>query len=196
MQKSFLIGVVAVAAAAAQAQQQPSAGGAAMIASAPGTATVAAGIKVTAIVQAVDKANRLVTLKGPEGNVFDIQCGPEVKNFDQIKVGDEVAVRYLEALTLTLKKGGGAPREKVEAEDAAVAKPGQRPGVAAARKVTVMADVIAVDAAKQTIRLKGPKRTVDLPVKDPKQFAMVKVGDQVEATFVEAIALSVEPTKK
>jgi len=193
---SILIGTIVVAAAAAQAQQQPSAGGAAVIASAPGTATAAVAVKVTAIVQSVDKANRLVTLKGPEGNVFAIQAGPEVKNFDQIKAGDEVAARYIEALTLTLKKGSGAVREKVEAEDAAVAKPGQRPGVAVGRKVTVMADVIAVDAKKQTIRLKGPQRTVDLPIKDPKQFAMVKVGDQVEATFVEAVALSVEPTRK
>ena len=196
MHKPVLIVAMAVAAVAVQAQQQPSAGGAAVVASAPGTATMAAAVKVTAIVQAVDKANRLVTLKGPEGNIVVVQAGPEVKNFDQIKAGDEVAARYMEALTLTLKKGSGAPREMVESEGAAAAKPGEKPGAAAGRKVTVMADVIAVDAKNQTIRLRGPKRTVDLPVKDPKQFALVKVGDQVEATYVEAVALSVEPAKK
>ncbi|HET9022929.1 MAG TPA: hypothetical protein VFN64_00035 [Burkholderiaceae bacterium] len=37
------------------------------------------------------------------------------------------------------------------------------------------------------------ERTVDLKVKDPKQFALIKVGDQVEATFTEAVALAVEP---
>lgn len=31
---------------------------------------------------------------------------------------------------------------------------------------------------------------------DPKQFALVKVGDQVEVTFTEAMALSVEPMSK
>jgi len=36
-------------------------------------------------------------------------------------------------------------------------------------------------------------------VPDPKQFALVKVGDQIQATYTEALALSVEaaaPAKK
>ncbi len=56
-----------------------------------------------------------------------------------------------------------------------------------------VADVVAVNAAKQTVRLRGVERTIDLKVRDPKQFALVKVGDQVEVTFTEAVALSVEP---
>jgi hypothetical protein len=43
--------------------------------------------------------------------------------------------------------------------------------------------------------LRGPKRTVDLRVRDPKQIKLVKVGDQVEATYTEAVAVSVEPAK-
>jgi len=34
---------------------------------------------------------------------------------------------------------------------------------------------------------------VDLRVDDPEQFKLVAVGDQVEATFTEAVAISVEP---
>jgi hypothetical protein len=149
---------------------------------------------VAATVQAIDKAKRLVTLKGPEGHTFVVQAGPEVRNFDQIKVGDQVVARYVEALTLELKKGGaGGIRERVEREDAVAAKPGERPGVAAGRQVTAIADVVGVDAARQTVRLRGVERTIDLKVRDPKQFALVKVGDQVEVTFTEAVALAVEP---
>ena len=61
------------------------------------------------------------------------------------------------------------------------------------RQVTVVADVVGVNKAKQTIRLRGVERTIDLKVRDPNQFKLVKVGDQVEATFTEAVALSVEP---
>jgi hypothetical protein len=43
------------------------------------------------------------------------------------------------------------------------------------------------------VSLRGPKQTVDLQVRDPEQFKLVKVGDQVEATYTEAVALSVEP---
>jgi hypothetical protein len=37
---------------------------------------------------------------------------------------------------------------------------------------------------------------IDLKVRDPEQFKLVSVGDQVEATFTEAAALSVEPAPK
>jgi len=33
-------------------------------------------------------------------------------------------------------------------------------------------------------------------VQDPKQFALVKKGDQVEAIYTEAVAISVEPAPK
>jgi hypothetical protein len=42
------------------------------------------------------------------------------------------------------------------------------------------------------VSLRGPKQTVALKVRDPEQFKLVKVGDQVEATHTEAVALSVE----
>jgi hypothetical protein len=162
----------------------------------PGKVTIADAVRVTASVEAIDKDKRLVTLKGPDGNNFVVHAGPEVRNFDQIKVSDLVVVRYIEALTLELKKGGGEMRQRSERETAAVAKPGERPGVAGGRQVTVIADVIALDAKKQTVRLRGPQRMVDLKVKDPNQFKLIKVGDQVEATFTEAVALSVEPAPK
>jgi len=43
-----------------------------------------------------------------------------------------------------------------------------------------------------TVSLKGPERTVDLVLGDPEQFARVKMGDRVEALYVEAAALSVQ----
>jgi hypothetical protein len=62
-----------------------------------------------------------------------------------------------------------------------------------AREVKVVANVVAVDPKKQTVRLRGPERTVDLKVRDPNQLKLMKVGDQVEATYIEATAISVEP---
>ena len=162
----------------------------------PGKVSVAEATRVTTTIEAIDKAKRLITLKGPEGNSLVIQAGPDVKKFDQLKVGDLVAVEYVEALTLELKKGGGQVRERTERENMVTSKPGEKPGAAAGRQVTVIADVISVDAAKQTVRLKGPKRTVDLKVRDPEQFKLIKVGDQVEATFTEAVAIAVEPATK
>jgi Cu/Ag efflux protein CusF len=194
MRKLTIIAAVVASIAAGSAVAQT--GGAAAMKSEPGKVSMAEAVSVTASVVAIDKAKRLVTLKGPKGNTFVVQAGPEVKRFDEIKVGDNVVVKYVEAVTLELKKGGGGVRERVEREDAVTAKPGEAPGAAVGRQVTVIADVIGVDAKKQTVKLKGPKRTVDLKVKDPEQLKLIKVGDQVEATFTEAVAVALEPAPK
>jgi hypothetical protein len=194
---AVIVAAVALAPTAVLAQaQQPPAGGAAVTSSSPGKGTAERVAKLTAEVQAVDAANRTVTLKGPRGKIVTLPVGPEVKNFDQIKAGDLVVVRYYQALTLELKKGGTAMRERTERDVADRAKPGERPAAADARQVHVIADVIAVDPKTQTVTLRGPNRVVDLKVRDPKQFKLVKVGDQVEATYTEAAAISVEPAKK
>jgi Cu/Ag efflux protein CusF len=184
-----LIAVPAVA-------QQPAAEEAGAAATAPGKAAAVEIQTVSASVEAIDKENRLVVLKGPEGNLFAVAAGPEVRNFDQIKVGDQVVVRHYEALSLELKKGGSGIRERVETETAGRAAPGERPSAGVAREVKVVANVVGVDAKKQTVRLRGPKHTVDLKVRDPNQLKLVKVGDQVEATYIEATAISVEPGTK
>lgn len=176
--------------------QKPAADAATVTKSVPGKAATADVVRITASVEAIDAASRTLTVKGPRGNVVDLQAGPEVKNFDQIKVGDYVVVRYVRALSLALKKGGGGIRERSDKSDSATAKPGERPAAAGARQVTVMADVTAVNPKTQTITLRGPKRTVDLKVRDPEQFKLVKVGDQVQATYTEAAAISVEPAPK
>lgn len=168
----------------------------ALAASAPGSATFAAAVSISARVEAIDTAQRSLTLKGPKGNVQTFSAGPEVRNLDQFKVGDMVLARYVEALTLTLKKDGKELRSKAEAVDAARAKPGEKPAGAIGQQVEVTADVIAIDAKTQTLTLKGPKQTVELKVRDPEQFKLVKVGDQIQALYTEAVALSVEPVKK
>ena len=125
-----------------------------------------------------------------------VTAGPEVKNFDKLKVGDQVDMQYVEALTLELKKGGGMVVGRTEKADAVGAKKGETPGGAVGRQVTVVADVVAVDPAKQVVTLKGPKQTVDLRVADPQQFKRIAKGDQVEATFTQAFAVAVEPSAK
>ena len=163
-----------------------------MTKSAPGKVGVAETTKMTATITAIDKAAREVTLKGPQGNEVTLGVGPEAKNFDNMKVGDVVNVEYVEALTLELKKGGGLPVARTEESAMKGAKAGEKPAGVAGRQVTIVADVIGVDAAKQMVTLKGPQRTVDLKVRDPEQFKLIHKGDQVQATYTQAMALKVE----
>jgi Cu/Ag efflux protein CusF len=187
---------IALAAAVAVAGTAVAQTGAVVAGTAPGKGGVAEVVKLTAAVTAIDKATRDVTLKGPQGNEVTLTAGPEVKNFDQIKVGDQVNVEYVQALTLELKKGGGLVVARTEQKGAVAAKPGEKPAGAMGRQVTIVADVVAVDAAKQSITLKGPKQTVEMRIQDPEQFKRIAKGDQVEATYTQAVAMALVPAAK
>ena len=191
----FIVAAIALGCQAAYAQPKaPQAG--AVVASEPGKAAAMAAVEINATVVAVNAATRTVTLKGPKGRTVDVVCGDEVKNFAQIKVGDDVKVAYLEAITMELKKTK-APLDASVAADAARAAPGARPAGAVAREVTILADVVGVDPKASTISLKGPQgNVVELKVKNQDHFKVVKKGDQVEVVYSQALAIAVTPAPK
>jgi len=195
---SFVLFTAALLAASAgpAVAQQPAAETAGASAAAPGQAAVASVVRITASVEGLDAAERTVTLRGPRARVITLPVGPEVANFDQIRPGDIVVVRYLEALSLELKKAGVGPRERTEAQTSSTARLGERPAAGEARQVTAVADVLGVDPRRQIVTLRGPRRTVDLKVRDPNQLKPLKVGDQVEVTYTEASVISVEPVTR
>jgi len=111
MKKELLIAAALAVAPAAHAQQPPS-GGATVTASTPGKAAIVSAAEITATVVGIDKAARTVSLKGPKGRVVDVAVSDEVRNFEQIHVGDNVVVKYMESFTLELKKTKGKPDAK------------------------------------------------------------------------------------
>jgi Cu/Ag efflux protein CusF len=184
-------------AAPAQKAGSAAATGAAIAATAPGQAVVAATVKTSATIVGLDPATRSITLKRKDGKVTTVNAGEEVRNYDQLKVGDTVTAEYVQALSLDLKKGGAAKAGVTGEVAAARSKPGQKPGGAVGRQVVVLADVVNVDAQKKLVTLKGPAgNTVDLAVEDPAQLKNIKKGDQVEAVYTEALAIKVEAAKK
>ena len=177
------------------AQQEPQA--AVLAATAPGKAAVGEVIQLQGKVSSIDKAKRVVVVTGPQGNHINFNCGEEVRNFDQIRVGDLVTLTYAQALALELRKvANNGIRERIESEQAVRAKPGEKPGAAVEKTVLVIANVVAVNPKAQTVTLRGVKRTVELAVNDPAQLKEIKVGDQVEAKYVEAVALEVTAAKR
>jgi len=186
-------------AAADKAAASPAAGIAAT-SNEPGKVAGAGAVKASASITAIDSASRKITLKSQDGKTFDVIAGPEVKNFNQINVGDKVTVEYLKAFSAEVKKtakGETKPAASMTKEtESASAKPGDKPAGAEGVKVTILADVVAVDKKKKTITLKGPNgKVVKLDVKNPDHFNVVKKGDQVEIVYVEAMAISVTSSK-
>ncbi len=151
---------------------------------------------LTGTVEAVDLANRVVTIKGSRGRTVELKVGEEAKNLDQVKVGDKVVAKYYESIAFRMKKPGEA--EGVTAEQAvAKAKPGEVPAGVVANQVTVTATIEDISPKKTYVTLKGPDgKTVDVKVMDPKNLEGLKVGDQVVITYTQALAIALDKSKK
>ena len=98
--------------------------------------------------------------------------------------------------TAAWRRGTSAPAAGVPGvveEEGSKAAAGEQPGAGAGKQVTIYADVIDVDKAQQTIRVKGVDNTLTLKVKDPAQFALIAKGDQIKAVQTTAIAIGIVP---
>lgn len=189
MRLMVVTSVLAVAissAALAQTQAQPGPAGK------PGV-VVTEVTELRAKVDAVDYAKRLVTLTGPQGNTVTIKAGPEVKNLDQVKAGDQLVVRHYESVALFVRKSNEPPTA-AGAMVVEVTPKGQKPAGVMVETAEITATVEAIDYAKRTVTLKGPEGRNRIIKVDPsvKRFNEVKKGDQVVARVTEALAISVQ----
>lgn len=152
---------------------------------------VAEVVRVTATVDAVDQATRSVTLKNANGEKVTFVAGDEVRNLAQLAKGDVVTLEYAQAVAVKLAKTSSKVRERTVTEGIQRAAPGQKPGGIALREVKVVASVEKIDPVKSVVTLRGPELTVDVKVRDPAMLKGVKVGDFVEASYTEAVAINV-----
>jgi Cu/Ag efflux protein CusF len=155
------------------------------------------GEKVTAsgTVEAIDHTSRVLTLKDEDGEFVTVDVPADVKRFPEIKVGDKVSATYYDNVTVRLKKPGEAP---VNAESAA-ATPGTgvKPGGTVATQRTMTAVVEAIDPKVPSITFKGPKGwKYSRKIVDKSVLKQVKVGDQVDFTWTEAVMIEVTAPKK
>jgi Cu/Ag efflux protein CusF len=61
---------------------------------------------VTATVEKIDAKARKATLKGPNGNMFNISIAPDVENLENVKKGDQLLVQVTRSLALDVRKPG------------------------------------------------------------------------------------------
>ena len=150
-------------------------------------------VKAEAEVVAIDQKSRKITLKGEDGKTQEVVVGKQARNLPQVKVGDRVVIEYDQLLALRLKKGPGL-RETEQREGGARTAAGEKPGAIAVTETHFVADVINVDTRKSVVTIKGAQgRIVDLKIKDKQVLAQIKVGDQVEGVYQQALALVVLP---
>jgi hypothetical protein len=158
--------------------------------------TKTASVTATATIQAIDKANRMVTLKDDTSGAEDTMvAGPAMKRFDELKVGDKVKVTYYESLVMQVRKPGDpAPTPGESAK--ATRGTGASPSATLAAQQTATVEVVSIDDKLPSITVKtADGRTITRKVENRKNLEGVKPGDKIDLTYTQAALLSIEPLK-
>jgi Cu/Ag efflux protein CusF len=150
-------------------------------------------VEMTATIEAIDHDARMVTLKDKDGYEDTVYAGPEVKRFDELKVGDTVTFRYYESVVYRIRKPGEIDASPHSEGPAVVPGKGPRPGGTASQQQTVTVTVKAVDpkVPSVTVVTEGG-RTSSYRVEDKKYIKDLKAGDRVEITYTQAVVVSVK----
>ena len=163
----------------------------------PGKVAGSRSLKVTATVKALDMTSREITLEDAHGKTGSFKVGPEVRNLDQVHVGDKVVVRYTQGLMMQMQAPGEAPVEPEAAVTAGRAAQGEAPAAGAAAAIRATVTITAIDMKNRMVVIQGPQGNLYQVKAGPEvHLDKAKVGDQLVATYTEAVAVTVEPAKK
>ena len=157
--------------------------------------TQGAAVTETAVIVAIDSTNRLITLKAEDGTTDTIFAGPEVKRFNELKVGDNVTFRYYESVVYAIQQPGAKPPTPEAA--GIVRSTGPKPGGTMSEQLTAVVTIQAMDLKVPSVTIKTEDgNTISFKIEDKKNLDGVKVGDKVQITYTRALAISVEAPKK
>lgn len=193
---AVVVGCTALTIAACAASTKPQAP--AVAAAEPVSGTVGENlVSATAKIKAVDLKTRHVTLQRADGSVVKFAVGDSVRNLPQVKAGDEVNVTYYESLAYEVRKAGEGEPVAAVTEGAARAPLGEKPAALIGRATTMTATIAAIDKAVPTVTLRAPSgELTTFKVRDPQKLDRVSVGDLVNITYTEAVAISVSTPEK
>ncbi len=140
----------------------------------------------------IDASNRRVTLVNSEGEKATVKCGPDIVNFDQIRVGDQLKVKVTEQLMVQMAKPGETTRDN-SAGAVLLAPVGAKPGGVMAGTTQVTATISALDRRDHTATLRfddGAIRT--FRARSDVRLSDRRVGEQVTFNVTEVLAISME----
>jgi hypothetical protein len=151
--------------------------------------SVTEAVTVKATIEAIDKANRIVTLKGPRGHLVDVKADEKVKRFDELKVGDVVSATYSESIAVHVRKPGDPEPDK----ERVIVRPQSKPGASVEDVRTMTVTVEEIDRSVPSVTIKDSQGKVrSYRVQDPKRLEGVNVGDKVDIYYTVALLLKVD----
>ena len=152
--------------------------------------TVVRESTITATVTRVERPGRVVTFK-TDGNVQQTISIPDnLTEFDNLKVGDVVTVRYTESVIVAVRPGA----KRTAAQETTEQARQEDPNVTQQFKRIVTIESIDPQGLFVNYRTEENVRALHA-VRDKSLLKGLKVGDQVEITMTRARAVSIEPKR-
>jgi hypothetical protein len=154
-------------------------------------------IELRAVVSGVDQQRRLLALQSDDGATAVIPVAEEFRDFEKLRVGDPVVVSYTQAIAWQVKPADKGATGVSTREALSNPRPGEAPGGAIERAITVTATITAFDTARGTLTIAGPQGSSQTVKADkPADLEGIRVGDLVDITYSEVRALAVRPVVK
>ena len=148
------------------------------------------------VVTKIDAANRTATLKNDQGETQFV-AGPGVKNFKQIKVGDQLNVSFEIGVAVELLNSKGNIRSEKQTTTVTTAPVGDKPAGTVSNTTTVITDVMEIDKAKRNISVKGMDGEIHIiHVKNKKLFSQIALHDQIKVVYFDQMKAVVTAAKK
>jgi hypothetical protein len=149
-------------------------------------------VTTTARVEAIDHETRDVTLLLENGDTVTSRAGDEVRNLDQVSVGDIVYTHYTESVSIQVVADDGAAPESYVAGEAARAAEGKMPGFAATESAVSTAIVAAINLEDNTFKLREADGEVrQYTAANPDNLRRAEVGDKVIVTITHSVVVTV-----
>ena len=150
-------------------------------------------VTVSAVVEAINHEARVVTLRKPDDEAITFTASDEVRNLDQVNVGDVLVAEYMDSVTIDVIADDGQGADAAAAAVLARTEEGEMPGVAAMETTVVVSTVEEINLETNTFKLKGPDGVVtEYLARNPGNLKRAMVGDLVIRTVTGALAMVVE----
>lgn len=150
-------------------------------------------ITTAAVVTAINKETRVVTLQQDDGEEITFTASDEVRNLDQVSVGDILVAEYVETISIEVMANEGMEAAAAGASAMARTEEGEMPGFAAMDATVVASTVEEINLEKNTFKLKEADGTInEYAARNPDNLRRAKVGDLVVTTVSTAVAIAVE----
>jgi Cu/Ag efflux protein CusF len=150
-------------------------------------------VVVKATIEAIDKDTRMITLKDKEGKTEILFAGPEVRRFEELKIGDVVTFHTTESVAYRIRKPGESAPPSAKDDAAIVRGAGAKPSGTKTEQETKVVTVKEVDPKTQGVTIQTEDgRTMSFKVEDKNILKGLKAGDRVVISYTTATVISVE----